>query len=264
MRRTALITGGGSGIGRGIALALARRDVDVALVARRPAPLEAVAHEAAALGVRSVALPADLADGDERAILLPRARSALGPIDILVHSAGVLAGGDLATLAPDEIERAVAVNLLAPIALTRLALPDLAARRGALVLVASTTSLVPLPSAAVYAATKAGLSAFGAALRYELEPLGVRLLVAYPPSADTAMVRGMADAAGMPGYHLAPPALVGERIVAALAAGRRELLWGAGERTLVLAYRLAPWLIRLILRTQRRRFARMMSASGRR
>src|SRR5262245_2659949 len=182
MKRAALITGGGSGIGRGIALALARRGVDVALVGRRPAPLDSVAREVAALGARGVALPADLASGDERANVLGRARATLRRIDVLVHSAGMLAGGQLTGLPLDEIEQAIAANLLAPIALTRLALPELIARRGAVVLVASTTSFVPFPAATVYSATKAGLRAFGESLRYELDPQGVRLMVAYPPA----------------------------------------------------------------------------------
>jgi len=232
----------------------------MALVGRRPALLDSTACEVVALGARGVALPTDLASGDERAEVLGRARAALGRIDILVHSAGALAGGELAALSPDEIERTVAVNLLAPIALTRLALPELAARRGAVVLVGSATSFAPLPAATVYSATKAGLRAFGEALRYELDPQGVRLLVAYPPATDTAMIRGMARAAGAPSFRLAAPELVGERIVAALVAGRRELLIGAGDRALALAYRLAPRLVQAVLRTQRRRFALMMAA----
>src|SRR5262249_25378700 len=137
-----------------------------ALVGRRSAPLDAVACEVAALGARGVALPADLAKRDERADVLGRARAALGRIDILVHSAGALAGGELVTLSLDEIDQTVGLNLLAPIALTRQALPELAARRGAVVLVASTTSFVPFPAATVYSATKAGLWAFGESLRY--------------------------------------------------------------------------------------------------
>jgi len=163
---TAIVTGGGSGIGRGIAHALARRGVDVALVGRRAERLEAVARELRDRGVQATALATDLAVAEERRSIVERARRALGPVDILVNNAGVMAGGDLSTLSLDEIERAVATNLLAPAELTRQALPDLVARGGSVVFIISSVSLVPLPSAAVYSATKAGLRALGESLRY--------------------------------------------------------------------------------------------------
>jgi len=262
IRPLALVTGGGSGIGRGIALALARRGVALALVGRRPAPLTAVVNAATALGVRAVALPADLAVPGERDALLERARAALGPPTLLVHAAGLLAGGDLADLDLTTIDRAIATNLAAPIALTRAALPDLLATRGAVILVASLTAEVPFPAATLYSATKAGIAAFGEALRHEIGPRGVRVLLAYPPATATAMTRGMAHAAGVPGYRLADPDAVGEAIVVALLAGRRTWRGGAGDRALALAHRLAPAFTRPLLRSQRARFRRMMTAPG--
>ena len=258
--RVALVTGGGTGIGRGVALALARRGIQVALAGRRPEPLADAARELAAAGGRAVALPADLRQPAERAALLDRVQAQLGPLDILVNNAGVLVGGPLDTLAGTDVEDMVAVNLAAPIDLVRLALPDLRTRRGSLVLVASVMGRVPMPAGTVYGATKAGLIAFGAALRYELDAHGVRLLLVYPPSVDTAMVRGMARAAGWPGHMLDTPARAGERIVSALAAGRQELAWGRGERALMALERVAPGLVRAVFRRQRDRFTRMMLA----
>jgi 3-oxoacyl-[acyl-carrier protein] reductase len=256
--RIALVTGGGTGIGRGIALALARRGMDVALAGRRAGPLEAVAQEVRTLGVRGVALPADLTNPSERTRLIERVHTALGPVDMLVNNAGMMAGGDLAMLSSEEIEEAVSLNLTAPMDLTRLALPDLTAHKGAMLLIASAVSYVPLPSASLYTATKTGLRAFGETLRYELEPLRVHVLIAYPPGAKTAMTAGMAAAAGVPIYPLLAPEKVGERIVAALFARRRELQFGLYEQTTARLYRVAPWLVRLALRSQRRRFSRMM------
>jgi short-subunit dehydrogenase len=240
-------------------LALARRGVDLALVGRRPAPLAGVAAEAIALGVRAVALPADLADRAERDALLDRARAALGPPALLVHAAGLLAGGELADLDQITLDRAIATNLAAPLALTRAALPALLAGRGAVILVASLAADVPFPAAALYSATKAGVAAFGEALRHEIGPRGVRVLVAYPPATATAMTRGMARAAGLRSYPLADPDAVGEAIVAALLAGRRSWHGSLGDRALALAHRLAPALVRPLLRSQRARFRRMMS-----
>jgi short-subunit dehydrogenase len=256
--RTALVTGGGTGIGRGIALALARRQVRVALVGRRQGPLEAVAQEIARMGGHALGFPADLTQAGERIALRERIHAALGPIDLLVHSAGVLAGGELAALAPAQIEAAVALNLAAPMLLVQQWLPDLVARRGAVILVGSMMSFVPLPAAAVYSATKAGLRALGLALRYELRARGVHLLSVYPPGTATAMTAPMARNAPWRS-PLADPAIVGERIVRALIAGRHEVQWGTGDRLLTMLYHMMPHLVEALLARYYALFVRMMT-----
>lgn len=94
-----------------------------------------------------------------------------------------------------------------------------------MILVASAASDLLLPSTSMYRATKAGLGAFGETRRYELEPLGVHLLIAYPPAVKTEMTAGMAEAAGMPIYPMMAPEKAGEHIVAALLAQARITLW---------------------------------------
>jgi uncharacterized oxidoreductase len=257
--RIAIVTGGGTGIGRGIALGLARRGVDVALVGRRADVLEAVAHEVQALGVRAVVIPADLAVAEERRGLLVRVGDALGPVDILVNNAGTYAGGNLSSLSLVEIEGAVSANLLAPIELTRLALPGLRASRGWVVLLGSSTSHVPLPYAAIYSATKSGIRGFGEALRYEVRGQGVHLLVAYPPPTETAMTRGMSDGAGMLNFPRANADRVGERIVQALFQGKEEIYFPGLDRPLTFLNRFAPRLVRAMLYSQRKRFLAMVS-----
>jgi short-subunit dehydrogenase len=259
-RRTALVTGGGTGIGRGIALALARREVRVALVGRRQGPLDMVAGEIARLGGYAVAFPTDLAQAGERTDLRARIHESLGPIDLLANNAGVLAGGELAALTPAEIEAAIAVNLAAPIILVQQWLPDLAARRGAVILVGSMMSFVPLPAASVYSATKAGLRAFGQALRYELRVRGVHLLTVYPPGTATAMTAPMARNAPWRG-PLADPAIIGERIVRALIAGQREVQWGMGERLLTMLYHTMPRLVEALMARHHALFVRMMTSN---
>jgi short-subunit dehydrogenase len=257
--RTALVTGGGSGIGRGIALALARREVNVALVGRRREPLETVAGEIASMGGRALAFPADLTQAADRLGLRERIHAALGPIDVLVNNAGVLASGELAALTPAAIESAVALNLAAPMILVQQWLPDLAARRGAVILVGSMMSFVPLPAASVYSATKTGLRAFGQALRYELRTRSVRLLIVYPPGTATAMTASMARNSPWRS-PLADAEIVGERIVRALLAGRRELQWGAGERMLTILYQAMPWLVSGLMARYHALFVRIMTS----
>lgn len=256
-RKVALITGGGSGIGRGIALALVRRGVQVALVGRREAALAAVVAEIAALGGQALAFPTDLACSSERISLPERIHTALGPIDVLVNNAGILAGGELAALTPARIERAIAVNLVAPMVLTRQFIPDLAARRGAVILLGSMMSFVPLPAASVYSASKMGLRGFSLALRSELRQRHIRLLTVYPPGTATALTAGMARNAP---FHtpLATPERIGEQVVTALQAGRREVQWGTGERLLTLLHHLLPGLVRPLLARSHAVFERML------
>ena len=257
--RTALITGAGTGVGRGIALALARRGARVVLGGRRAAPLAEVAGEVQALGGSAAIAPGDVTEAAARLQMIETAHAAFGPVHILVNNAGVLASGALFQLNGEEIARAVATNLTAPIDLTRLALPDLAQTHGAAVFVGSTTSHVPLPYASIYSGTKSGLHAFCTSLRSELAPLGVHLLEVYPPTIATAMTEGMARRAGARAVRRGTPEDAGERIVAALAAGRRELTWGRGETWLLRLHRYAPGLVDTLLRTQRRRFAHIMT-----
>ncbi|MBK8049584.1 MAG: SDR family NAD(P)-dependent oxidoreductase [Anaerolineales bacterium] len=224
--KNAIITGGGSGIGRGIALALVRRGANVMLAGRRPDALAAVAAEIDALNGRAVALAVDLREVTACEQLIDATRTMLGGIDILVNNAGVLAAGRLDEHAVDDIHAVVTLNLTAPISLTRLAWPELMA--AGRLMVVSAMSKAPLPYASLYAATKAGLAAFGASLWYEGAPVGVQVLTAFPPGTATELTAPLA--AGRRFYRLANPLVVGERIVSALEAGRTEVAWGPVSR----------------------------------
>ena len=212
-----------------------------------------------ALGGAAAIAPGDVTDAPARLRMLAVAHAAFGCVHILVNNAGILASGALFQLNGAEIERAVATNLTAPIDLTRLALPDLAQTHGAAVFVGSTTSHVALPYASLYSGAKSGLHAFCTSLRSELAPLGIHLLEVYPPTVATAMTASMARRAGGLRMRPQPPEAAGDRIVAALAEGKRELAWGRAERWLLRLHRCAPGLVAALLRTQRRRFAHIMT-----
>jgi uncharacterized protein len=252
--QTALITGGGTGIGRGIALALARRGVHLVLVGRRAETLTAVALEAQ--GGQTHILATDLSDAGSRASVWQRAEELAGTSPaLLVHCAAQFSGGPFANLVPETIAETVAVNLLAPLELTRRALPNLVANQGTVVFISSLMSHIPAPGAVLYAATKAGVRAAVASLRPELETIGVQSLLVFPPVTDTPMVRGMAGAVSS--RRFADPLDVGERIVAAIAKGRNGTLnlMSRTERIAVAAYAVAPALVEGILRRMQRRFS---------
>lgn len=254
----ALVTGGGTGLGRAIAIALAHRGLHIMLNGRRPEPLADVAALIQRQGGSATSCPGDIADALVRERLIECAHTQAGPLTIVVHCAGQLAPGSLLVQNATDIQTTIATHLTAAIDLTRLALPQLIAMRGHIVLIGSTMSYVPMPYAALYAAAKAGLRGFAEALRYEAEPLGIHVLAVYPPALDTAMLEGMPARAGLPWLRLASPEAAAAKIVRAIDADRAEIIWGPTEQLLIGLQRLAPRFVHRLLASQRRRFGRAL------
>jgi NADP-dependent 3-hydroxy acid dehydrogenase YdfG len=171
---TALLTGATGGIGQAIAEALEAAGARVLLSGRRTELLEEVR---ARLGDRAACLPSDLAEPGAAAELAARA----GEVDLLVANAGLPGSGRLDGFTPDEIDRALDVNLRAPMQLTRALLPGmLERRRGHLVFISSLSGKVASSGSSVYSATKFGLRGFAAGLREDLHLTGVGVTVVYP------------------------------------------------------------------------------------
>ena len=175
---THLITGAGSGIAAELARELLARGDDLILLARSP---ERAAELAASYdGARTVV--ADLADPSSvEGLDLPES------LDSLVHAAGVVDLGRVADLGVATWQEQLTVNLVAPAALTRLALPALRAGRGTVVFVNSGAGLNAHPDWAAYAASKHGLKALADALRAEESDHGVRVSTVYPGRTATPM-----------------------------------------------------------------------------
>ncbi|MEU0570594.1 SDR family NAD(P)-dependent oxidoreductase [Nonomuraea sp. NPDC005983] len=205
-----LITGASSGIGAATARAMAASGASLLVTGRDRARLAAVAAE-----VGGQALAADLVT--EAAALARRA----GPVDVLVSNAGIGWAGPLTVMPGGTAEGLIAANLAAPIELTRLLLPAMIDRgRGHLVFVASIAGAVGVRDEAVYSATKAGLIAFAESLRYELDGIGVSVVL--PGVVDTAFFarRGTPYARRRPAPI--PPERVARAIVSAVERGRPE------------------------------------------
>jgi short-subunit dehydrogenase len=187
----ALVTGGSSGIGAGTARALAAAGARLLIAGRDADRLHAVARQTG-----GVALPCDLASATGPADLASaalRAAASLAPasagtagIDILVNNAGVGWAGPLGEITAAKVAELVAVNLTAPMELTRLLVPGMVARRrGRVVFISSIAGVTGVRGEAVYAATKAGLATFAESLSYELSGDGVRACVIVPGVIDT-------------------------------------------------------------------------------
>ncbi len=181
--KMALVTGAASGIGRGIALALAREGAHLYLIDVDDAGLAAVADEAAKLGVSAMIDHCDLTQPAEvtRALTAMQARCA--PIDILVNNAGIAYYGPTHLMTGAQWDRLLGVNLLAPIQITREMLPMLRSRSEAHILnVCSISGLAAGGRFAAYHTSKFGLVGFTAALRaeYGRQGLGVSALCPGP------------------------------------------------------------------------------------
>jgi short-subunit dehydrogenase len=213
--RTVLLTGASGGLGEATARALAARGATVLLTGRRADALEALAAE-----IRGRALPADLAEPDAPERLL----AAAGDVDVLVVGAALPASGDLASYSIEEIDRAITVNLRAPIVLARLLAEPMCARgEGHLVFVSSLAGKVAAPRASLYSATKFGLRGFALGLRQDLAPHGVGVSCVFP-----GFIRGagmFADSgAKLPlGVGTSSPEQVAAGIVQAIERDRGEV-----------------------------------------
>jgi NAD(P)-dependent dehydrogenase (short-subunit alcohol dehydrogenase family) len=186
--RTALVTGGGSGIGRAVAVELARRGMDVLIVGRRREALAATAEAHPAIGyqVGNVSAPADITEMVAAARELGRP----GRIDVLVNNAGIGRPAPLGEIEPDMAQRLWATNVLGPTMLAQQALPFLLESRGTVINISSTFGAKPAPGISMYGATKAALEQLTRSWALELAPRGVRVNAVAPgPVQSEALER---------------------------------------------------------------------------
>src|SRR6266702_2630281 len=206
----ALVTGGSSGIGAAAARALAAAGARPLIAGRDPARLQAVAQETGGL-----ALAADLAAAGGPAELAEAARQAAGPggIDVLVNNAGIGWAGPIEQMTAEQAASLIAVDLTAPIQLTRLLVPGMIARgRGHIVFVSSIAGATGVRGEAVYSAAKAGLGCFAESLADEISGRGVGVSVIVPGVIDTPFF----ERRGRPYDRRRPAPLPPERVARAL------------------------------------------------
>ncbi len=215
--RRALVTGATGGLGHAIARTLHGRGATIIATGRRE---EALAELRDALGRRTELLVADLADRAQADELPARA----GRVDVLVANAALPGSGRLDSFAPDEIDRALDVNLRAPIQLARAMAPPMVERgSGHLVFVSSLNGKLAAPGTSVYTATKYGLRGFAAALRADLRGTGVGVSAVFPSFISEAGMWADTDI-GLPrGVRLPTPADVGAAVLRGIERDRGEL-----------------------------------------
>ena len=213
----ALVTGATGGIGGAVAHALRARGAHVVLSGRRVEQLEALR---ARLGERAEILPADLAERDAPA----RLAQAAGDVDVLVANAALPASGRVDDFEPDQIDRALDVNLRAPIQLTRALLPRMLERgSGHIVLVSSLSGKAASPRSGIYSATKFGLRGFAAGLREDVEPQGIGVSVVFPGFIRDAGMFAESGAKLPRWVSTRTPQQVGEAVAKAIEQERAEV-----------------------------------------
>jgi short-subunit dehydrogenase len=176
-----LLTGGSRGIGPIVAEALAKRGANIVLAARSKRGLDDVATHLSELGSKAIVVPIDLRQSSQREKLVAHVRREFGKIDVLINNAGLETEGAYAELSWASIQETIEVNLIAPMSLTHLVLPEMLKRKaGHIVNIASIAAKSGAPYAATYSGTKAGLSEWTRALRLELANTGVHFSTIFP------------------------------------------------------------------------------------
>lgn len=230
-----LITGGSSGIGLATAGRLIAKGARIAISARDADRLNAAVETLAAAAGSLAAVVGDVGSSEGRAATLAGALEALGGIDILINNAGAVRAGRLENITEAEIRAMIDVDLLAPILLSRAALPSLRATgTGMIVNITSGIARIGMPFYATYAAAKAGLARFSEALRRELKGEGIHVLTVYPGGTDTPMM--ISNRAGPElGFTLEPAAAVAEAIVAGMEDDAIDVVRGGDARAGMIA-----------------------------
>jgi uncharacterized protein len=185
--KSALVTGASSGLGEEFARQLADRSIEhLILIARRRDRLEILRGELSAQVPRIDLHAVDLSDANAVTQLIEELDIAPFPPDILINNAGLGDLGNFETCTPEKIEAMLAVNIVALTRLTRWAVPGMVARKsGWICNVGSSAGILPLPTFAVYAATKAYVNSFSEALRLELRAAGIKVLALCPGPVET-------------------------------------------------------------------------------
>ncbi|MBE9099026.1 SDR family oxidoreductase [Vacuolonema iberomarrocanum] len=203
-----LITGASAGIGDALARQLAQRfpGIRLVLTARRQERLEAIAEACEKAGADVLTIPADLTDATQVVALTEKALAHFGRVDVLVNNAGYGQMGSLELIPQSAVERQFAVNVFAPVALSRALIPAMREQGGGHILnLSSIAGVVAFPLGGAYSASKFALEALSDSLRMELEPFNIAVTVIEPGPVATefadvakAQIADLPDPLGTP------------------------------------------------------------------
>jgi NAD(P)-dependent dehydrogenase (short-subunit alcohol dehydrogenase family) len=187
--RRALVTGAAHGIGRACAEAFAAEGADVALLDIDPA----VEETARAIGGKAVGIVCDVSDAEAAQAAVAKAAEAIGPIDLLVNNAGILAAGDILTAELEDFDRVLAVNLRAAFVIGQAVARGMveAGLKGAIINMSSVNAVVAIPAQLAYVTSKGALAQLTKAMALGLAPHGVRVNAIGPGTIATDILKGV-------------------------------------------------------------------------
>lgn len=183
------ITGGGSGIGRALAMELSRRGAKVAVSGRRQHRLEEVVAQIQAQGGEALAVSCDVTKEQALRDAVQAVVQRWGRLDVAVANAGFSVMGKIEQLTADEWRRQLEVNVVACAQTARFAIPELAKTKGQIVLVSSVTGFLTGPKAGAYAASKYAVRAIGQTLELELRGRGITCTTLYPGFVESEIAQ---------------------------------------------------------------------------
>ena len=206
MSRVAVVTGGASGIGLGVARQFVADGYQVALLDRDGKGAEAAATELESQGGKVIAVEVDVADRASVDAAFARCRAELGPVEILVTSAGIESFDDLLDISAETWDRIIAVNLTGTFTCVQAAVPDMiAAGWGRIVTISSSSAQSGAPNMTHYAASKGGVISLTKALAVELSRKGITANTIPPSLVDTPMARAAEAVGDFPGVDVVGP-----------------------------------------------------------
>ena len=187
--KVAVVTGAGRGIGKAVALSLAKSGCRVVLSARTPAQLEEVQREIEQGGGTAAIVPTDLTRDEAIDTLAAESRRAYGAVDVLINNAGWGKRSPVVKINVEDLDQTVRLNLRAPILLAKLLLPDMIAKNeGAVINIGSVSGKTGEANGAAYSATKFGLIGFTQSLYEEVRERGIKVAVILPGFVDTPLI----------------------------------------------------------------------------
>ena len=222
--KNALITGAGKGIGKAIALALAKEGVNVILMARTQEEIDNVAAKARSLRVKALALTADVADMDSVNAAVEKALAEFKTIDILINNAGIAAFGKFLELEPADWERIIKVNLMGTYYMTRAVVPNMIERQtGDIINISSTAGLAGNAMTSAYSASKFAVLGLTDSLMQEMRKYNIRVTALTPSTVATDMAKELNLTDGNPEKVMQAEDMA-ELIIAQLKLNRRVFI----------------------------------------
>ncbi|MCD0467545.1 3-ketoacyl-ACP reductase [Flavobacterium sp. ENC] len=222
--KNALITGAGKGIGKAIAIALAKEGVNVILISRTQADVDHLSAEISSLGVKALALSADVSDITSINTAVEKALAEFTNIDILINNAGIAAFGKFLELEPAAWEKIIQVNLMGTYYTTRAVLPNMIERQtGDIINISSTAGLNGNALTSAYSASKFAVLGLTDSLMQEMRKHNIRVTALTPSTVATDLALDLNLTDGNP-EKVMQPEDIAELIIAQLKLSRRVFI----------------------------------------